>query len=102
MRKLAYVTLCIKEIGTDTLGQHFLDPFFATEPSKDKVFLHDLEIEAWGVGFFFFFFFLFPFFHVYLCVAYVCVLLRGGGSHVYVGLCVYMQVKAQGWSKNLQ
>lgn len=100
MVKLVYVTLCIKEIGTDTLGQHFLYPFFATEPSKVKVFHHALEIEAWGLVFPSSFFP--PFFHVYLCVAYVCVLLQGGGPLVYVGLCVDMQVKAQGWFKNLQ
>lgn len=83
MRKLAYVTLCIKEIGTDTLGQHFLDPFFATEPSKDKVFLHDLEIEAWGVGFFFFFFFFFPF-SMYICVWHMYACSCGEGVHMYM------------------
>lgn len=85
MIKLAYVTLCIKEIGTDTLGQHFLDPFFATEPSKDKVFLHDLEIEAWGVGFFFFFFFLFFFpFSMYICVWHMYACSCGEGVHMYM------------------
>lgn len=80
MVKLVYVTLCIKEIGTDTLGQHFLYPFFATELSKVKVFHHALEIEAWGLVFPSFFF---PF-SMYICVWHMYACSYREGVHLYM------------------